>query len=52
MGILAFNHYRYLLNKTLPFDKDIIDEVITSEIVDNNDLSLFIDKDDNKKILV
>lgn len=52
MGILAFSHYRYLLNKILPFDKDIIDEVITSEIVDNNDLSLFINKDDNKKILI
>lgn len=50
MGILAFNHYRYLLNKILPFDKDIIKEEITDDVIDNNNLSIFIEKDVKKII--
>lgn len=48
MGIDAFNHYRYLLNKILPFKRDIIDELVTPELIDEYHLELFIPKEENK----
>ncbi len=48
MGIDAFNHYRYLLSKMLPFKRDIIDELVTPELIDEYHLELFIPKEENK----
>ena len=42
MGIDSFNHFRYLINKILPVKKDIISEVVSDEIINKRDLSLFI----------
>ena len=49
MGIDAFNHYRYLLGKILPFKYDIIDEVIHPELIDEYNLKLFIPITENKE---
>lgn len=49
MGIDAFNHYRYLLGKILPFKFDIIDEVIHPELIDEYNLKLFIPITENKE---
>ena len=48
MGIDAFNHYRYLLKKILPFKNDIVDELVTPELIDEYHLELFIPKEENK----
>ena len=51
MGIDSFNHFRYLLNKILPFKYDIIDEVVTDEMIDEYNLKLFIPKEENKTLI-
>lgn len=50
MGIDAFNHYRYLLGKILPFKVDFIDQFVTNEMIEENSLSLFIEKENEKKL--
>lgn len=48
IGIVSFNHFRYLINKILPFKIDIIDIFVTNQMINDNKLDLFIDK---KKII-
>ena len=49
MGIDAFNHYRYLLRIILPFKNDLIDEIISPELIDEYNLKLFIPITENKE---
>lgn len=42
MGIDCFNHFRYLINKILPFKKDLIETMLTDDIIARNGLDIFI----------
>lgn len=44
MGIDSFNHFRYLINKILPFKIDIIESVINKEMIEQYQIDMFINK--------
>ncbi len=53
MGIDAFNRFRYLLDKMLPFKEDIIPILLSDSVVKRNRIEMFVPKEDEakKKIL-
>ena len=42
MGIDAFNHFRFLINQILPFEKDIISEMLSDKLIEEKGLSVFV----------
>lgn len=50
MGIDSFQCFRYLINKALPFKKDIVKELFPDEIIEQNNLELFFPDYKKKKI--
>lgn len=42
MGIYSFNHFRFLINKILPFKKDVISLMLNEEIIKEQGLEIFI----------
>lgn len=49
MGIECFNHFRFLINKILPFNEDIIPVIVSDDKVKQTNLSLFF-SDDEKEL--
>lgn len=51
MGIDCFNHFRYFINKILPFKKDLIETMLTDDIIARNGLDIFFPDYENEKML-
>ena len=50
MGIDCFNHFRFLINKIIPTQKDIISSMIDEDMINKTNLSLFMPIDDKEEI--
>lgn len=50
MGIDAFNHFRFLISKILPFKQDIIDIMVKEGKINKNIMSMFISNDKKEEI--
>ena len=42
MGMDCFSHFRFLINQILPFNREIISFIVSSDIVRENNLSMFL----------
>ena len=51
MGIDCFNHFKYLINQIIPFQEEVVSSLITKDIINQQNLSMFFseEKKDNIK---
>lgn len=41
MGIDCFDHFRFLVNQIVPFNKDVISELVSGDMIEEKNLSVF-----------
>lgn len=52
IGIEAFSHFRYLINKIIPFKEEVILSLVSEETIRKNGLTLFFPELEEEKTLV
>ena len=50
MGIDSFNHFRFLINKIIPFKEDVISAMVPDDIIKNRCLSIFFDSNEKNNL--